>query len=394
MVTAAALAVPAGAAAVQPQPCTQLAVSPNFAHDGTVFCGGTAMSGFTPTGLSLFGSTDKGRSWHQATAAGLPYKSGDRMVDLVVSPLYASDHAVFVAIAGEGIYESTDAGATFTPLLPGAWPQVTPFVSGVAVNGAPRRTMLFAPYWLGGTPVVVDPGAHSIQPVPGAPQAITGMVVSPSWLDDHTAVAFTQSGEGKDLRITSYSCTLAFDCSARLATFPVGLAYRGAWLAADFGVSRTMFVELEPVFGGTPRMYVSRDAGRTFAPLSKAQALLDAHVQNANRDAPPLADLASGPPGSRRLWMRIYGSPFASLPAAELYRSDDNGKTWARIAYRRIAQTGPRGAMQDLRVPPDPPGTLLAASADNHLFVNGITAGGWGVSCSANGGVTWATFCP
>jgi hypothetical protein len=386
----------ATAAGTTPLPCEQLGVSPDFAHDGTAFCAGTEMTGFAATGLAVFTTTDKGRTWRRATAAGLPYKAGDRMADLVVSPLYASDHTIFVTVTFEGVYASTDAGETFTPVLLGSWPLVTPFVAGVGGVAPGRRTLLMVPRWSTGTPALVDPVLRTVEPVPGPPGQAVAVTVSPAWSDDHTAVAFTHATVNGMPQVVAYACSVAFECTTRLGTLPAGYAFHHAWLAADFASSRTMFVEVVPEASGhTPLLYVSRDAGRTFTPMSKAQALVNAHLRNPRLDYEPVVALDAGRPGTDRVWMRLYGTETNGLPAMETYRSDDNGQTWVRVAYGRIGSGTPRGTMQVRRVPPRElqPRVLLAATGDDHLFVNGITQGGWGVSCSSDGGRTWTTTC-
>jgi len=381
---------------VTPLPCEQMGASPDFARDGTAFCGGTVMSGYAPTGLALFVTTNHGRSWRHAAAVGLPYKAGDRMTDLVVSPRFASDSTIVVTVLFEGVFVSADAGESFTPALLGSWPAVTAFVSGIAASESTQRTLLLVPRWTTGTPAIVDPVLRTIQPVPGPPEPARAVLVSPTWVQDHAAVAFTQTGSGEGLRVSLYGCNEVFECSTRLGALPVGQAFHRAWLAADFATSRTMFVELvtdQEV--APPRLYVSRDGGRTFASMRPAQALVDAHFRDPRHDYEPVAAIDVGAPGSDRVWLRVYGTESATRPAIELFRSDDNGRTWTRVAYRRIVTRGARGGMQDVRVPPRAlqPRVLLAATSNGYLFVNGIVRGGWGVSCSADAGRTWTTAC-
>ena len=79
-----------------------VAVSENFATDNTVFAA---------TGAGVFKSTNKGDSW---VAANTGLTTTD-VHPLAVSPAYATDHTVFVGTASSGIFKSTDGGGTWSP---------------------------------------------------------------------------------------------------------------------------------------------------------------------------------------------------------------------------------------------------------------------------------------
>ena len=78
-----------------------MAISPAFADDGTVFAG---ISG------GVLKSTDRGDSWDRANK-GLT----SRFVPaLVVSPAYASDGTLFAGTTGDGVFKSVDGGGSWT----------------------------------------------------------------------------------------------------------------------------------------------------------------------------------------------------------------------------------------------------------------------------------------
>jgi len=82
-----------------------VAVSPAYADDQTVF------GAFLLTDHSLLGrSTDAGRSWQ---LYGTPF-AGDTEWDLVLSPAFADDDTMFAATATMGVYRSTDRGTSWT----------------------------------------------------------------------------------------------------------------------------------------------------------------------------------------------------------------------------------------------------------------------------------------
>ena len=83
----------------------QLAVSPNFGVDRTVFGG---------TNRGLFVTRNGGESWQRAE---LGADASDYNVEaLAVSPDFANDGTVLVTASGRGLFKSTDGAATFTAI--------------------------------------------------------------------------------------------------------------------------------------------------------------------------------------------------------------------------------------------------------------------------------------
>jgi hypothetical protein len=80
---------------------TQLAVSPNYASDHTVFAAGT----------SLQMTRDAGQTWTKLQ--GGPFAGATFIEAVAVSPAFPSDGTVFVSIRAKGLFKSTDGGATF-----------------------------------------------------------------------------------------------------------------------------------------------------------------------------------------------------------------------------------------------------------------------------------------
>jgi len=98
-----------------------VAISPNFANDNTVFAAVHDINGpaARPT---VFKSTDGGHYW-VATTSALGAAAGDYVVDLVVSPNYATDNTVFVAtqslLGGVNlgrVYRSTNGNISYGQL--------------------------------------------------------------------------------------------------------------------------------------------------------------------------------------------------------------------------------------------------------------------------------------
>ena len=81
------------------QQAVQVAVSPNFANDSTVFAGSYY--------CGLYKSSDRGLAWSQIFT-GDPYA---QVQAVAISPNYVNDATVF--IGGEGLYKSTDGGQSW-----------------------------------------------------------------------------------------------------------------------------------------------------------------------------------------------------------------------------------------------------------------------------------------
>ena len=118
---------PPEASALPAAPITLIRPSPDYAHDGTLFVG-VAMGTTYPFNIynSLYRSTDGGQSW-VLLRGGLP--QGDFVGwDLAISPGFAEDQTLFAggtrAVAsgggpygttGLGVFRSTDGGDTWQP---------------------------------------------------------------------------------------------------------------------------------------------------------------------------------------------------------------------------------------------------------------------------------------
>jgi hypothetical protein len=92
------------------EPIVSIQPSPNYARDGTLF---VILPG------KLYRSTDRGQTWAQLRG-GLP--EGDYLtLDLAISPAFAEDQSLFVGgyrsdFWGEGVLRSTDRGDTWQPM--------------------------------------------------------------------------------------------------------------------------------------------------------------------------------------------------------------------------------------------------------------------------------------
>ncbi len=221
-------------------PVLALALSPAFASDGTIFAG-TESAG-------AFRSTDRGATWQALT--GLPAE--ESVNGLAVSPAFAQDRTV-LALTGEGLYVSRDAGETWTlcAALPGALclatsPSAT--LVGLAQEGV----------W------IAEDGLARWQPANTglAARAFAGFALSPALAQDGTLFVY---GPGEGLFCSEDGGRTWFEAMDGLPSLDVvALA-----LSPDFARDGTAYAALAE---GICR---SRDRGRHWEMVSDlpAQAL-------------------------------------------------------------------------------------------------------------------------
>jgi len=94
-------------------PISALTISPDYSQDRTVYSGGNYL---VPR---IFVSTDGGESW-QASGQGLPESSSG--VDAIAfSPGYATDRTAYAWLKNQGLYRSTDGGASWEQVFEEEW---------------------------------------------------------------------------------------------------------------------------------------------------------------------------------------------------------------------------------------------------------------------------------
>ena len=80
----------------------EVAISPQFSHDGSVFCG---------TGKGLFQTSDQGDTWKQIPV--LEPETSQFVQTIAISPDFAKDQTLLIALRGKGNFVSNDGGASF-----------------------------------------------------------------------------------------------------------------------------------------------------------------------------------------------------------------------------------------------------------------------------------------
>jgi hypothetical protein len=383
-------------AADQPQ-CEVVEVSPEFATDRTAFCAALlrdATLAADPVRFSV--STDGGRSWRVMAASGLDPTS--QLGQVVVSPLFRQDRAVFVHTTG-GLWRSTDLGASFSnidSLTEVREDNLTPYVTTApglpVVQTSPRVNFAYAER----RPARIDPPLHV--PVAGSPDEEGEFLVPPSFPADPALVRTARVNyELQTLGVAMFRCLPDFTCAEPLFQFPWGFTAQKAWLAPDYTTSREVYALLKS-FPANDRlvMWRSTDGGATFREWPSVNALLPS-FEFLNADV----DIAGHPNLPRVRYLRIAAmdnraSPPAP-PANRFFRSSDGGVTWQMMgASRKIGQPGTsRNSLAWLG-----PGTFskrtLRVAADGRLFVVGSGSSFLDVDvyCSVDSGRSWAKRCP
>jgi hypothetical protein len=366
--------------------CTQVVVAPDFARSRTAYCA-RLVHDATSTTLTLARSTDGGRTWRRATAAGLAVRPDDYEAHLLVSTEYASDRAIFVGLSTSGTFRSTDGGESFV-LVDANGNGAVAASRTVGTDPLPRVRR--------GVLVVAGPGVAGSflvdPPMPRLPITGTGLDVAfaPAPDDPGTVLAFGSNLAGGDgYQVTAYGCTQAFSCPTALGSLPAGKYIERVWLSPRFTSDGVLIVRTVDRTHRTT-YYRSTDGGRTFAVLTSVQRLVDAIYRTGGV---PMSDIAGAVVhGRARLWLRL-GDAFGRTsgpPAEQVLVSDDLGSTWRLLSFgRQPWQPGPRGTI----LPSAPGGAtepvgFLTATPDR-LFMAGFR----GVYCSVDGGVHWAAAC-
>jgi len=380
----AALSVAMPASAARPPACQEVAFSPAFSRDRTMWCSESVAD----DGAYVYRSTDAGRTWGR----GVQVKSGDGrqfMARVLVSPLYATDRRVLVWTT-EGLYESLDGGVTFSG-EPVAEPnaQATPYVDTM-VTGKARAAFV---YGVGGNGTYdTELGRRSVVGAPG--NEVLRYLVPSSFAQTRKAVA-----------VSIPSATLA-DRNHNAVTPETTVAIRceGDFVCAergqDFG---RLFVDVIDDLGrpdqhyvmgreftwqsdgtitkGKERAWRTNDAGQSWTEWASVE-----HVLNLRTDDSTWT--ITGSPDSRRLFLSVTsvlssGKDNLSVTddtyAMTLWRSDDDGATWHRLS---VPWTRP-----PLGVHP----VTITAQTGNRLYATASRPGFTGLFCSLDNGRTWRT---
>jgi hypothetical protein len=396
------LAPRAVATATQPSNCAFLAVSDGFATDGTAFCAGLA---FRPTALDLWATHDHARSWSKRAATGLPVTSTTWLAQLLVSPVYGSDHALYVSFTNGSLYRSVDGGDTFVLAVPvtGAYTLGTSIAG--ALGGVPSPVPPVGPLLhsvvysaeggIGSNhDYLVDPQVVTVRPLAGSPARDRVFVVPPDNASTGALWVVGASGNGAEQIDTLYECAAATACATALSVLGAPRErFTALWFAADYSRSHVVFLLTTDLDYGV-HFYRSTDGAHHFTPIPA----LD-NARRYVRDSRPNVGIAPGPAGSRVVYTVLAGYGDVNTANARLYRSDDDGAHWTLVSWGRAAYRHGRWSLTGA-LPPGyvyGPYTASAPHHDGFLRYTGdgllLMSAGLVVYCSANRGRTWTIGC-
>lgn len=382
-----------------PSPCGDLAVSPSFASDKTAFC----VELERPNGIFLWRTTDGGKSWVRASAAGLvtsPQAGGTPTI--FFSPMYESDNAIFIGVLSSGVYRSTDGGESFTSIQSIGGSKARPVVTTVdSPVGEGLSRVQFVEAWAGrqegaNDSVLMDSLTPTWRPITGTPVMDEEFFISPDYESDDLALAIGETGAGLERQYGIYLCDALFACSSKLFSFPAGEKFERLWFSGDFSDNGTIYATTLTL-SGHRRMWWSHDRGRNFEEWPSAQELLD-EMRDPTETGKGRIQLAlAGVPDSRMLFLYTTrgGQSDSKDPVAQLFRSRDGGTKWQRVAYGRSSSYS--GTDKGSLPPAFPHSPSLSkqlwgqivAPHSKHLFILVDNS----VICSTDGGKSWGATC-
>jgi photosystem II stability/assembly factor-like uncharacterized protein len=166
----------------------KVAFSAAFATDQTAFAG---MYG---SGVGVYKTVDGGANWMES-GAGLPIAGGYVVTQVAVSPAYATDHTLFAGIEASGLFRSQDAGATWQRISASGSPYHGVF--GLSPNFATDHTIVTPT--VDGLKISTN-GGETWDMINNAPFRGDwdiyggGHIFSPNYASDHTLYVATDNG--------------------------------------------------------------------------------------------------------------------------------------------------------------------------------------------------------
>lgn len=391
VLVAAGLTPPPASAAVPPA-CEVITESPGYRRDRTLLCVHRSSSS-TPKMLAV--SRDGGRGWRNPAMTGLA-RTGptDVKISAAFSPSFARDRMLFATVSS-GTYVSTDLGETFTlldPTIQGGYdgnpvPVLLPRLSLAPGSDTPSVHLANAARF----PSVVEVESRMHRPVTGIPGLGARAFLAGR---DNTVLALVHEVEAPVRQVALYRCDETLTCADRLFAFPTDLTVYRVQPMPDGSVVAILRTESDDA-----TVWRSADGGRTFAKWDAVDAVL--RSANAVTDRPVDLAVTSNAAFPGRWFLRVETSPTtpgkwpaAAPPATQLFRSDDSGRHWRRVAFRRDdEQSGPRG-----NAPWEDTGrgdnrALLHLTSDGRLLAAGASRTAITMFCSLDGGVRWTLGC-
>ncbi|MCB9899629.1 MAG: hypothetical protein H6825_16605 [Planctomycetes bacterium] len=319
----------------------QLALSPDFVHDGALFAGNYG------GGVFRYGPPDGRASeppgWTaRVTGMDALYSGG-----LALSPAFADDRTLF---AGYGtLWRSSDAGLSWTEL---PVPESIAIVRGIGLSPAfaDDRTLLVGGGGAQGVYASHDAGDSWTLVQGGLPNLSVGAIVfSPAFADDDTLFVANKNR----LKHGVYKSTDGGSTWKSSGLFELGV--RTLALSPDFARDQTLYAG---TVGSGVRRSTSGGSGWTSIDVGIAQG-----------DEPVVVDSIALSPG-----FADDDTLFASVLSHGVFRSTDRGDTWQPVGAGLPAQQATRGVVLSPGFAEDR--TLFVATHDG-LYRSTDAGGSW-----------------
>lgn len=352
-----------------------------------------------PRRLVVSTSTDNGRTWRAVDSQGIAVTDMSLLKQVLLGSDPATDPALYLHM-NDGLYRSTDDGATFVPAdrLAGAtsgFLQLTPLPPEPNPPGLPDGFVARSRFGFAGqtsSSAILQPPLH--QPVAGSPDLDQQFFVPPPGTGPYhdillMALHVEPGANPPRSHAVLYACDARLTCAEQRYAFPVRNRYLGAVLAPDFRKSGVAYVWTTEQPSGDVTVWRTEDGGRTFTRWRAAEAI----TGPVNRAKPAGAvwdlSLAADPARPATLYARTsYIDRKGGPPGEQLFRSTDGGRRWTRIGYTgTVPWAFPSGAAVR------PYSRAVVTAPGGRLLVIGAVDGYDGISCSVDGGRRWARAC-
>jgi hypothetical protein len=389
----AALLAPRAEAAPVPVTCDHLVVSPTVARDRTVFCVHTTKP------IAIATSTDLGRTWRRVEPRGFVGSDQQDFNGLIPSPTYARDGLLYLQTA-DALYASVDGGATLTLAdaaggASTALPSITALRRVEPDTPVPGGVLLAQSFQVAPPDLLLPPMRTKAVGAPGLVETILaappgdGRYAGAVLAFGRDAATLLAGGLKVLVQDVVYACTPELVCPTARGRFPSGEYVEDIYLSPDY--ARTGVIHAVTRRGeGRRGLWISRDGGATFEPFRSAQRLVDA-VAKAGKQ--PLVRVVSDPRNPRRMYLRIWGRDTPSVPAEQMFRSDDAGQSWRRIGFRRANGSGPAKEWPYGSGYARGDDESMVALPDGRLLAIGMAGGVHRLYCSTDDATTWQATC-